>query len=226
MGWLALPEGRSDDVTIKPEPYLPIYEELLNDRRDCAFALLELGVWKGDSLMMWRDCLPYATIVGVDLLPPDLDLGPRVAIVEGDQGDAALMARIRAEHAPRGFEVIIDDASHYGQQSARSLQALYREHLCPGGLYVIEDWGTGYIGDWPDGSDPVAPIGERHLAEPKGDPVRYASHDAGMVGLVKRLIDHVARDTLITFQGAEPSDLLAIEWMRIHNGIVILKKPG
>jgi hypothetical protein len=30
---------------------------------------------------MWRDAFPLATIVGVDLAPPDIDLGPRVHIV-------------------------------------------------------------------------------------------------------------------------------------------------
>ena len=92
--------------------------------RNRSFALLELGVWKGDSLAMWRDRLPGATIVGVDMVPPDLELGSRVTIVQGDQTDGELMGRLRDEHAPEGFEVIIDDASHLGELSAKSLAVL------------------------------------------------------------------------------------------------------
>ncbi|HEY2141444.1 MAG TPA: hypothetical protein VGG98_05235 [Solirubrobacteraceae bacterium] len=84
----------------------------------------------------WRDAFPRATVVGVDLLPPDLDLGRRVHIVCGDQTDVDLTRRLREEHAPGGFEVIVDDASHIGITTARSLQALYSEHLRPGGLYL------------------------------------------------------------------------------------------
>lgn len=52
-------------------------------------------------------------------------------------------------------------------------------HLRPGGFYVIEDWGTGYWPDWPDGELP-----------------RWANHLAGMVGLVKELVDGVGLPAL------------------------------
>jgi SAM-dependent methyltransferase len=195
--------------------------------------ILELGVWKGDSLAMWRDAFPRATIVGVDLHPPQgLDLGPRVTVVAGDQSDGELLGRIRAEHAPDGFDVIVDDASHIGVLTARSLQILFGAHLKPGGLYFIEDWGTGYVASWDDGADPSAVIGAPQLDEvvdeqTPGDetgPVRFPSHDAGMVGLIKRLVDHTASTTLGVHQPERLDDLLPIEWLRVHDGVVILKK--
>jgi SAM-dependent methyltransferase len=232
-GWLRFPGQRPDDVSLKPPAYLPIYEQLLADRRERSFSLLELGVWKGDSLAMWRDCLPQATIVGVDLMPLELDLGPRVKVVRGDQADAALMARLRALYAPDGFEIIVDDASHTGELSAKSLQALYREHLRPGGLYIIEDWGTGYVRGWPDGARLAEPVGEAHLAPcqppgggaPEAEGTPLPSHDYGLVGLVKRLVDHTAALTLSVHQPDRVEDPLPIEWMRIHDGVVILRKP-
>lgn len=112
--WLRLPENRPTGIAVKPTPYLPIYEQLLAPLRRRKFALLELGVWGGHSLEMWRDAFPRATVIGVDLTPPDLDLGPRVHIMRGDQADAELMQRLRNEYAPSGFDIIIDDASHMG----------------------------------------------------------------------------------------------------------------
>jgi hypothetical protein len=209
-----------------------VYEQLLAPLREHPFSLLELGVWKGDSLEMWRDAFPLATIVGVDLAPPDIDLGPRVHIVPGDQTDADLLGQVRADHAPDGFAVIIDDASHIGSLSAGSLKALYDEHLRPGGLYIIEDWGTGYMDTWPDGAEPSGMVSTDDLDRSPGpstdggeEPRALPSHDAGMIGLVKRLIDHTAAGTLSVHQPQWVKDPLRIEWMRIYDGLVILKKP-
>jgi hypothetical protein len=232
-GWLRLPESKAADPVVKPEPYLPIYEQLLTPLRSRPFTLLELGVWTGQSLEMWRDAFPLATIVGVDLTPLDLQLGPRVHIVQGDQTDAELMRRVREDHAPSGFDVIVDDASHFGIITARSLQALYTEHLRPGGLYCIEDWGTGYMSNWHDGGQLASPLDIEHLdgsttpMQPDvATPIPMPSHDIGMVGLVKRLIDHTANGTVRSAQPDAVGDLLEIESMTVWSGIVVLRKPS
>jgi hypothetical protein len=232
-GWLRLPPPRDGyDVGVKPDVYLPTYEELLGHLRVRRFTLLELGVWHGDSLVMWRDAFPRATIIGVDLEPVELDLGPRVHIVRGDQTDGELMTRLRAQYAPGGFEVIIDDASHMGITTARSLQQLYRQHLRPGGTYIVEDWGTGYVSSWFDGGAVQEPIGIAHLDastrpmladEPA--PIPMPSHDIGLVGMVKRLVDHVASVTLGVHAPERLDEPLQIEWMRVHDGLVALRKP-
>lgn len=232
QGWLRLPPNLDGDVAVKPAAYLPVYEEVLGSLRRQPFALLELGIWRGASLALWRDAFPCATIVGVDLVAPDIQLGPRVHIVAGDQSDQEVFNRARAAHAPEGFDVIIDDASHVGRLSARSIQALYASHLKPGGLYVIEDWGTGYMATWPDGADPSAIIGTAELDKSPVsetgellDERRLPSHDAGLVGLVKRLVDHVAAGTLTAHHPGWVANPVQIEWMRVQDGLVILKKP-
>ena len=53
--------------------------------------LLEIGILEGASLRLWRRFLPKATIVGVDVEPPALDL-PGVEMYAGDQSDAAFLA--------------------------------------------------------------------------------------------------------------------------------------
>jgi len=230
--WLRLPERETVDQTVKPTPYLPIYEQLLGSLRNQAFTLLELGVWRGDSLQMWRDAFPLATIVGVDLKPPDLELGPRVHIIHGDQTDAELMRGLRTDHAPEGFDVIVDDASHFGVTTARSLQALYPEHLRPGGIYCIEDWGTGYLPSWEDGGKLASPLDIQSLdstsvAMPANSSALgpMPSHDLGLVGLVKRLVDHTASGTIRFAQPDAIGEVLAIESMAVWDGIVVLRKP-
>jgi 23S rRNA U2552 (ribose-2'-O)-methylase RlmE/FtsJ len=229
-GWLRLPEGRPVDRGVKPPPYLPIYERLFVDLRKRAFALLELGVWGGHSLEMWRDAFENATVVGLDLNPPDADLGERVHMVRGDQSDATLLRSVREKYAPHGFEVIIDDASHLGVSTARSLQALYAEHLRPGGLYCIEDWGTGYLTEWPDGGRmwsrlEVAALDTATSQSKAEEALHMPSHDLGTVGLVKRLIDHTAVGSVRYGQSDSVVDALEIETMMVWDGIVVLRKP-
>ncbi len=233
QGWLRLPESKVADHVVKPAPYLPVYEQLLASLRPRPFTLLELGVWTGQSLEMWRDAFPLATIIGVDLTPLDLQLGSRVHIIQGDQTDAALMRRVREDYAPNGFDVIIDDASHFGITTARSLKALYTEHLRSGGLYCIEDWGTGYLPSWHDGGQLGSPLDIEHLdssttpIQPDvATPISMPSHDIGMVGLIKRLIDHAAGDVVRSAQPDAVGDLLAIESMTVWKGIVVLRKPS
>jgi hypothetical protein len=231
-GWLRLPETGAADPVVKPAPYLPIYERLLAPLRRQAFTLLELGVWGGDSLQMWRDAFPRATIVGVDLAPPDLQLGPRVHVVRGDQADVELMRRLRTEHAPAGFDVIVDDASHLGVTTARSLQTLYAEHLRSGGMYCIEDWGTGYLPGWHDGGRLASPLdlgdldgSTTAMSFEVATPIPMPSHEVGVVGLIKRLIDHTASGTVRFAQPEAVGDVLAIESMTVWDGIVVLRKP-
>jgi len=72
---------------------------------------------------------------------------------------------VRSETAPEGFDIIIDDCSHIGEFTAVSFWHLFDRHLKPGGLYVIEDWGTGYMRGTPDGRACVPP-GRSHRSVP------------------------------------------------------------
>ena len=92
--------------------YFANYQRYLGPLRDTALDVLELGVAKGDSLKYWEEWLPRARITGLDIkpCPATFDSG-RVACYVGEQQDRALLDRIAAERAPRGFDVIIDDAA-------------------------------------------------------------------------------------------------------------------
>lgn len=191
--------------------------------------MLELGVADGSSLSMWRNAFPEATVVGVDLDPPDLDLGERVHLVRGDQADSDLLAEVGRRYAPKGFAVIIDDASHLGIPTAHSLESLFNEHLADGGLYIVEDWGTGYVGTFPDGS---AETRRRPFAQRLSDNVRrqrrgvrFPSHDYGMVGMVKRLVDHAGGGFAAPgWSHLGTGTRLRIQRLCVEDGLVVLYK--
>jgi hypothetical protein len=218
-GWLRMPKPNLSWP--KSAGHVRTYERILAPLRGQRFALLELGVAEGDSLVMWREGFPRATIVGVDVEVPAVDLGPRVHIVQGDQRDRELLTRVRRSFAPDGFQVIIDDASHLGVHSAQSIQALFVEHLRPRGLYVIEDWRVGYYVPY---SSPLTVSALDNTSSPDGGEGRMPSHDHGLVGLVKRLVDHLGAETIRTVTPDQRLAPLPLESVTITKKMTILRR--
>lgn len=133
--------------------YWKNYCELFSPLVDKNVKLLELGVHKGGSLLLWQDYFQKGHIIGLDIEPVEIEnASGRIRVYQGFQHDTALLDDIgRQEAEPGGFDIIIDDASHIGDFTRISFWHLFNNWLKPGGLYVIEDWGTGYWDVWPDG---------------------------------------------------------------------------
>ena len=183
---VTLPElAASGDYEMnKPPRYFEVYERYFAPLRDREMTLLEIGVDRGGSLLLWRDYFRKATVVGLDIR--NVARAEGVHVYEGSQDDRALLDRIASERAPEGFDVVIDDGSHLARHAERSFWHLFDRRLRPGGIYAIEDWGTGYWREWPDGHVWAPPRRSRFR------PTRWPSHDYGMVGFVKQLIDEQA----------------------------------
>ena len=196
---------------LKPAYFYPVYERLMEPLRSMPLSLLELGVYDGGSLQTWATYFPFARISGLDLNPPPLPSHPRIRTFAGDQADTVLLARVAAEIAPDGFDIIIDDCAHIGAVAKASFWYLFNNHLKPGGLYIIEDWETGYMPGWPDGRACAAKTDSRE---------HMPSHDAGMVGFIKQLVDEIH-----AMPQAAPRrsrfESLTLQW-----GICIVRKAG
>jgi len=118
--------------------------------------------------------------------------GERIQIFKGSQADTQFLSEVANKTAPEGFDIIIDDASHIGALTKTAFWHLFDNHLKPGGLYVIEDWGTGYLDDFPDGKrldvvdSPLPPIQAPLSPASK---VPFPCHSYGLVGFIKELVD-------------------------------------
>jgi Methyltransferase domain len=138
--------ARSGDRTLfKMEHYLEIYDELLAAWQGRNIAFLEIGVYKGGSIPMWKDFLgPESRLTFLDIDPAcsSLELaGTRVEI--GDQADPVFLERIGQAHGP--FNLIVDDGGHKMHQQITSFRHLW-PRLADRGLYIVEDTHTSY---WP-----------------------------------------------------------------------------
>ncbi len=121
--------------------YFDIYERHLSRFAGRDAHVLEIGVYSGGSLEMWREYFgPQATIYGADLEEAcrayESD-GVRMFI--GDQKDRAFWARFKRD-VPF-LDVVIDDGGHAPDEQRVTLEELL-PLLRPGGVYICEDIGT------------------------------------------------------------------------------------
>jgi predicted O-methyltransferase YrrM len=117
-----------------------VYENLLLKYKGKAITLLEIGVWNGGSMLMYEKMLPDAKIYGIDILPrPDCLKDSKVITRVMDQNDTKSLDALAQEAG--GFDVIIDDGSHFTLETRRCFNTLWK-HVKKDGLYVIEDWAV------------------------------------------------------------------------------------
>lgn len=121
--------------------YTPIYERYLHNWRSLPITMLEIGVFEGASLRMWRDYFRRGRIWGLDVNPGcAVHGGGRISVITGEQADPDALDSC----APgEDFDLVIDDGGHYPDDQLASLIALW-PRLKRGGYYVIEDTATAY----------------------------------------------------------------------------------
>jgi len=169
---------------VKPDFYYDDYETHLNINPSEVTAVLELGVHRGGSLLMWMELFPRAKILGVDYLAIAVDdTLPRVRVLRADQTDTVSIGGFLKANGIEQLDIVIDDCSHLGLATKQSFWFLFEHFLRPGGFYVIEDWGTGYLPAWTDGVAPVPPD-----VSSEGSGI-FRSHQHGIPGFVKQLVD-------------------------------------
>ena len=126
--------------------YFDIYTRYFDRFRDRPIAMLEIGVFRGGSLRMWKEYFhPDSTIVGIDVDESCQahEIANRNAFVRiGSQADPAFLAKVNGEFGP--FDIILDDGSHKTHHQITSFGALFRPALNDGGCYMVEDVHTNY----------------------------------------------------------------------------------
>lgn len=237
--------------------YLKNYEKYFSPLVNQKVVLLELGVFKGDSVKFWRDYFPNGRIIGVDINQVDIeDHSGRIHFFKGSQCDVSFLDSFSTEYAP--YDIIIDDASHIGEFTKISFWHLFNNYLRPGGIFIIEDWGTGYYNKFPDGKKykPEAKMianKTRKLLDIiintfdkkfKKSTIlkkvimkllrffrkiiiirKFKSHNYGLVGFVKELIDEMGMDIITSSSGnPEISSQRKFERMEIFPGQIFIFK--
>jgi hypothetical protein len=100
--------------------------------------IVEIGVYSGGSLGMWREYFgPQSTVYGIDIEPACRAYARAgVEIFVGDQADPAFWRAFLAEVGE--VDIVVDDGGHQAHQQIATLEALLPA-LAPGGVYLCED---------------------------------------------------------------------------------------
>ncbi|MBU0829352.1 MAG: class I SAM-dependent methyltransferase [Gammaproteobacteria bacterium] len=130
--------------------YFDIYEKHFAAFRNRPIRFLEIGVFHGGSLQMWKNYFgPHAQIVGVDINPACKEFEEEgIAIEIGSQEDRGFLRELAAKYGP--FDIVLDDGGHTMAQQIISFEELYH-HVRRDGLYVCEDLHTSYWKEWGGG---------------------------------------------------------------------------
>lgn len=129
--------------------YLPLYDRHLSSLRYTAQSVLEIGIGGHDkegsggySLRMWRDYFPKATIHGIDLVDKSHLNSHRIQTHVCDQASSESLLEYCND---LGFDLIIDDGSHFVPHQITSFESLF-PFVDPGGIYIIEDTCGSFMG--------------------------------------------------------------------------------
>lgn len=118
--------------------YYDIYERHLGKFVGQEVNVVEIGVYSGGSLDMWRDYLgPHCHVHGVDIAEACRAYsGEQVSITIGDQADRRFWREFLRERP--SIDIVIDDGGHQVDQQITTLEELL-PHLSRGGVYICED---------------------------------------------------------------------------------------
>jgi trans-aconitate methyltransferase len=90
--------------------YAVKYDKLLSQFKEQFTNILEIGVYKGNSVRMWEEYFPNAIINGIDIDPNfKKHESERIKITIADQGNEVQLKELEKLGS---FDFIVDDGSH------------------------------------------------------------------------------------------------------------------
>jgi hypothetical protein len=132
------------DKSSQVHDYLSFYEFFFKQIRDQELKLLEIGVYFGASLRLWKEYFPNGAIVGADINPDAKAYAEdRILIEIVDQSNIEELVALGVKHGP--FDIVIEDGSHLWEHQLTTFKTLF-PFLKNGGYYIAEDLHTNFGG--------------------------------------------------------------------------------
>lgn len=123
--------------------YFEIYHQYFNRFVGSNVKMLEIGVYKGGSLQMWKDYFGNkAMVVGIDIDEACKQYeDDQINICIGSQNDVDFLETVWEQYGP--FDIVLDDGSHFMEHQITTFEALF-PRLKADGVYICEDTHTSY----------------------------------------------------------------------------------
>lgn len=109
-------ETHSRHPTTKPLSYYKKYDDFLKHHNIVPKAILEIGTFEGESTKILSEVFPESKILSVDiqLRPIDFSKCKNVTYKQADQTNRDQLVPLITDHFPKGIDLVIEDASHFG----------------------------------------------------------------------------------------------------------------
>ena len=123
--------------------YFDIYHRHFERFQNQKPTVLEIGVFHGGSLQMWKHYFGEgARIVGLDINPVCKQVEEEgIEVFIGDQEDSEFLKQLAEEIGP--IDILIDDGGHSMSQQITTFESLFT-HITADGVYLTEDTHTSY----------------------------------------------------------------------------------
>jgi hypothetical protein len=140
---------KSPYFSTKHSTYFDVYDLLLQKYQDKPITFVEVGIWGGGSLFMWRDFFgPKARIIGIDLNPAAIKWEKEgFEIFIGNQSDPAFWESFKAKVGP--VDVLLDDGGHTYVQQIITMESMI-DQINDDGILIVEDTHTSYMARFGD----------------------------------------------------------------------------
>lgn len=127
--------------------YFDIYERHFRKYVHQKMLIIEIGVFEGGSIQMWKDYFgPWAKVVGIDINPnckkfenPENNIFVEI----GSQSDPDFLKSVIEKYGRP--DILVDDGSHKMSDIITTFENLYSQ-VKDDGIYLVEDLHTSY---WP-----------------------------------------------------------------------------
>ncbi len=123
--------------------YYEIYDRHFSKYRNESPVIMEIGVYKGGSMKMWKEYFgDGAKIIGVDIDEHAREFEEeQISIEIGSQEDREFLRKMKEKY-PR-IDILIDDGGHTMNQQIVTFEEMF-PHIAYGGTYLCEDLHTSY----------------------------------------------------------------------------------
>lgn len=120
--------------------YLPLYDELLKNKRETAENVLEVGIYGGGSIELWAKYFTKAQVYGVDIEKykdewNKLNKYSNIKLLHDTNAYSEDTIQ-KIKHLK--FDMVLDDGSHYLEDMIKFIK-LYSPLLKDDGILIIED---------------------------------------------------------------------------------------
>lgn len=133
--------SRTDKNTV--HSYLELYQRLLCKKQRTAKNVLEVGIYKGGSIKLWRDFFTKATVYGLDIIDSTqvwdgIKNQDRITLYTStDAYNEDFFTETFLKSGVR-FDFMLDDGPHT-LESMKAFIRLYSQIMTENGILIIED---------------------------------------------------------------------------------------